>query len=618
MPSLTPHPRLYLGPATLERVRQPPRLPLLRAAQQACERKAEQAVLSTEFDFGAPSHNDLLIRARRMQGRLLALLVRWEQTGEPRFRAAVLAHVRAMAAWRHWSWIAMREGKDAPDAIFDLSYGENAASLALAYSWLHRTLTPDERELFVAQARDRALAAFLAHTPPDGQAWWFGRKDSNWNTVCAGGAGMLALAMMEELPDQAAATLERVEVSIAPFIAALRETGGGWPEGIGYWNYGFRYAFMYLLSWEQATGRRHPLLEVPELAVSLGFNQAFCPNGVPCSFGDVNHWTPEPFHFAACRRLGRDDLIADLTARSPTDFSAKSWPTAEELLLLHPGDAGNAAAPQPGFTLHCRGLDWVALADRFPQPHLYLSVRGGTTEVPHGHMDLLSYHLVVEDEAMISNLGVGEYLDTTFSSRRYELFETTPPSKNTILVNGVGIARPSRVDTALVAGAGVRGVRLDASGAMGESRNGAAVRFCGRLILLLHEQAVLVLDRVVLPFPARVESRQHSFATPTVGEAQVGLRGKRQHLSLRYAADQPALLATARNAPTTPTQEGAHVLRWCSRTLVSEAITLATLMLPGEQDGQVGVTTTNDLITVRVQAAGFSLDLRVDGALRLV
>jgi len=164
----------------------------------------------------------------------------------------------------------------------------------------------------------------------------------------------------------------------------------------------------------------------------------------------------------------------------------------------------------------------------------------------------------------------------------------------------------------------VRGVRLEASEAMGRSRDGNSVRFAGRLLLLLDERAVLVFDRVELPFPARVESRLHTFAEPVVGEAGAMLQGKRQRLSLRYAADQPAILATAIDAPTSPLRPGANLLRWCSRKLVPEAIVMATLMLPDGQDGSVAVASDQGGSRITVHAPDLDLVLRVDARLHLV
>src|SRR5436190_1992192 len=75
------------------------------------------------------------------------------------------------------------------------------------------------------------------------QDWYYKKPDTNWNTVCNGGAGMLALALYEYCPE-AARVLELVEQGVAPYFESM-SADGGWPEGIGYWNYGMRYGFMY-------------------------------------------------------------------------------------------------------------------------------------------------------------------------------------------------------------------------------------------------------------------------------------------------------------------------------------------------------------------------------------
>src|SRR5690606_5334867 len=137
------------------------------------------------------------------------------------------------------------------------------------------------------------------------------------------------------------------------------------------------------------------------------------------------------------------------------------------------------------------------------------------TEVPHSHRDLLSYHAVVRDEAMITNLGVTEYLDTTFSGRRFELFETSAPSKNTILIGGVGITGYSTVRMTDLTLPGARGYHLDASDCFGVMRDGPMTEYCARAFLLLTGAggpAALILDAIELPHTGRVESRLHTFA----------------------------------------------------------------------------------------------------------
>jgi len=600
---LSAHPRLYVSQVQLDRLREP--VPaLLAAASRKVASEARSFARGASFTYDLTTHNAHLIRARIMQKRVVTLLVEFFRTGKEAFRAAALKHLFTMDGWSHWSWIAARAGNDHPNDIFDLSYGENAATLALGFDWLHASLSKRDRAALVDLARRRALVPFLKNTELKNRSWWFGRPDTNWNTVCAGGAGLLALAMAEYAPE-AREVIRRAEQSIAPFYKLLRTTDGGWPEGLGYWNYGMRYGFMYLLAHERATGRRHPLLEQPATRATLFFPLDFCPRGVPSSFGDVNRWSPLPFHYAAAARLKATELHGPLDAAlAEARTMSEIWPDAAELLVLHPrrAPAQRQAARGP-VARHYRGLDWCLLADAWPNPGLYAAIRGGTTEVPHGHRDLLSFHLHADGEALINNIGCEEYLDTTFGARRYELFETAASSKNTLLLNGVGIAGNSTVKTSVVRHKNHPGIRIDATQAMGSSRNGNAATFCGRLFLLLGSDALLVVDRIETKFPARMESRMHTFAQASIAKRGANLRGKRARLNVAYACDVPAVLCTAIGASTVPGQ-GATMLRWCTQGHSHTAVTFATVLARGSAAATASIATRGSTLELHCAIHG--------------
>jgi hypothetical protein len=622
--TLAPHPRLYIGPRELDRARSTPRLSFLKAAREEVVRLAEEFVGSAVFDYPRDVHNAHLIRARGMQNRVVTLLIRWAQTGDGRFRDAAVEHVREMGRWEYWSWILWRQGDRGPEAIFDLSYGENSATLALAYDILRDTLSVEERGLFLSIARRWSVPAFFVATAEETRQSWVTRKESNWAAVCAGGAGMLALAMYEELPESAE-MLARVERTMGLYMGYLKETGGGWTEGVGYWNYGFRYAFMYLLSHERATGKAHPFMQQPETRATLFFPVDFSPNGVAAGFGDSNHWRPLPFHYAAAERLkacevtaALDDAMARL-ARSPRPAprgrrSAISWPDAAELLCLHRGKMARQPRARRNVARLYRGMDWALLCDRLPGPRLYVSVRGGTTKVPHGHRDLLSFNCVVGDEPLVANVNEREYLDTTFGPRREELYEISSASKNTLLINGVGIAMDSSVKTSLMTAGRHKGVRIDASEAMGVMRDGRVARFAGRLILLLTGKALLVLDRVELPHTGRVESRIHTGGKVRVREAGAEIAGRRHVLQAAWASDVPASLHTAVDPVTTP-GNAPTMLRWCTEGLVT-AVTMAMLLTPGKVRPTVAVKQDGRRLTVEVSGLGRLLRLTFSTHLR--
>ena len=595
---LAAHPRLFITAQHYEELRKPTEHPQLSAAAKETTRRADATLADLNITVDQTSHNWHLIRARRMQGNLLSLLAEYKRTGERKYRGRIIECVEEISRWEYWSWITWRENNAAPDAIFDLSYGENSMTLALLFDALKPELSEQETALFVETARKRSLQPYLARVDVPKPEWWYTRPDTNWNTVCNGGAGMLALAMYELCPE-AARVLELADRGVVPYFEFLKGDGA-WPEGIGYWNYGMRYGYAYLLSHERATGRKHPLLDRPPSQKTLLFPLALTPNGVPCSFGDVNTFTPLPFHYAAAERYGRFDIIAELDSRRHS-LGATDWPNAAELLLLHPRSRTQKPQQQTPWPtlLLMEKLEWGYVADAMPAPSIYASVRGGTTKAPHTHDDLMSFFCVVKDEALIDNVGVHEYHDTTFSPRRFELYETSANSKNTIFVNGVSVRRDATVITTVIERLDYKGFRIDATKAVTAGRGDEALAFCGRALFLVKDSAILVIDRVESPFAALVESRLHTFSDVEFSESAAQIRGKRQALHIAFASSRPGILRRGMGTPTEAATPTDTMMRYCSNEK-EKAITIAYLLTPNGT-GQVSVTEQGDRTIVVIK-----------------
>jgi len=618
---LAPHPRLYIGREAVRRARRPARDELSQAAAAKVTRDAERYRLSAEFDWPRNEHNAELIRARFMQLRVLTLIVRWHQTSDRRFRDAAVAHIQEMGAWQFWSWDSRLKGLTDPKAEFDLSYGENAATFAIAYDLLFDDLSAAERDAFAGIARRWVAEPFLARTSARPAPWWFEeRAVTNWTTVCAGGAGMVALAFAEHL-EQAGEIISRAERSIGFFVNHLG-SDGAWDEGVGYWNYGMRYLFMYLLSHEAATGTPHPHLQQPKLSNTLRFTLDFTPGGTAAGFGDFNSWEPLPFHYAAARRARLAELPRQLdTYLTPASFDApgETWSRAAERLLLvaPPASVGAAAAKAGPVAKLYPSTGWALLADRMPDPNLYVAVRGGSTKVNHSHLDLLSFNLVAGGEALIDSIAA-PYLDTTFGPRRFDIFELDAGAKNVPLVNGVGIPWGGEAPIALEhLTDGTPLVRVDGTAAMGLAKvDVPLVSFCARAFLLVNKgTALIVLDRFELPSAGRVEARFQSSARLTLeGTNAARITGARATVQAAFAATVPCSLHLAQPPLTDPHGTRARTMvRWCTNTREHRQIVLATV-LSREAVMPLAVSETDDKVAVRLGDRTWHLSSRLNAS----
>jgi len=173
----------------------------------------------------------------------------------------------------------------------------------------------------------------------------------------------------------------------------------------------------------------------------------------------------------------------------------------------------------------------------------------------------------------------------------------TAPSKNVILVNGLGATKEVEVRTHRADfGPGCPGYRIESNTAI------QGVNLQNRLFLLLEGRAILVLDHVRLPHEGRVESRLHTEMDPHLTGSTVLLQGERQQCSLSLASDRPAALHLAGALLTSPA-EPVQVLRWVTRGL-HESATFAALYVPGDEPGKVTISTKEEQIDVLAQVAG--------------
>lgn len=582
---LVESPRLYVDKDTAENLKDKLHSPFLQNMAEGVLRDADRLVRAKPLSEDLIEMSGYQSVTRPIDSHLMCLTTAWVLTRKPKYRAAAIRHLANLLNFNQISCEANRTIPATVDMGFCLSYGEFSATIGLMYDLFRKDLTDEEKKVFFA-VLDRFLmrAALNCVEKP---MWWANKIWSNWNGVCAGGMGIMALAFYDDHPG-ARKLIPFVENSLGEYFKSYIENGGGCLEGTGYWNYGMNFAMRYLLSWENATGRKHPALKIKELGQSLNFPLDF--TGV--TFGDNDGWGPTCFFFMLARRMNQPSAAMNAAAYivRPQGLRAKrrGWgvnggellfaadyiPTSKELERLR---KSHARKKMPVARVY-KGMDWAALSDDDAFPSLRMAVRGGSSKITgHGMIDLLSIRCRVNGELMITDQQDGGYLPTTFTGRGHELFGRSAASKSTLIVDGLGCnTNVVCKKTEVVKGKDVLGIRVDGSGIYLPRWK----CFSGRLVLLVENSYWLVIDRVERKGPVSthwMESRFLTFAETNRAKNSVSFKSGKERMQLTYVSMGDATIHEAVGMPANPAIAEAKIYRCMDNGAVNDNLHVVAL-----------------------------------------
>ena len=137
---------------------------------------------------------------------------------------------------------------------------------------------------------------------------------------------------------------------------------------------------------------------------------------------------------------------------------------------------------------------------------------------------------------------------------------------------------------------------------------GSQVKAFGRAVVILHEAALLIIDRVVLSHPGCAEARFYTEQQASVAGNSALLRGKQAQLHLAFASNVDAVVQTAIPTPTDPAVEPPRTIRWAVRGLHTDMV-LATLLTPG---GPGDVAIDPEARVIRIVTEKGTIELRYE------
>ncbi|MFW5868717.1 MAG: heparinase II/III domain-containing protein [Armatimonadota bacterium] len=371
-------------------------------------------------------------RMRAIQRCSLAYLL----TGRDEFHARAKATVDAILAWESW----IDPCHERPHQRFGLMTGIVCQALAHYLDWCADAVDEDELREIADHHRRKAVEPLLHDMELPKR--FFRDGVNNWVAVMVGGAGLMALLLMDREPFYEQ-ILERCAFHLRRYLTWVNDDGST-DEGGHYWAFGMEHALPLMealrinahrlpgaLRWQSA----HELSRIPALAKTAYF-PLYCIQGdsYVVNFGDTRVESADRMEapLRCLARMHEDTRVQWLADRLDSDS-----PLA---LIWHdpdlPAEPPTDLSPSRAF----HGAGWaIVREDLESDDGLLLAVRAGHNAKTHSHRDLGTFILRAKGRGLIVDPGCPQYCDDYWIHGAFTYGRETI-GHNCLLLDGEGQA----------------------------------------------------------------------------------------------------------------------------------------------------------------------------------
>ncbi len=288
-----PGPVAKMWQTLLSQTKQDREAPVITPSTYVDGKRAESSIATANPDYYV-CH----AAGQRILRNALACLI----TGNEDFRDVALRQMKSLFDPKQWPDWRDRSHRAYPA---DLRNGMLGRDIAIAYDWLHRHLSPDQRRTIVAGLDKNAIQPFWQSVEED--IWWV-NAHNNWNTCVVGGLGIVGMAFAEDHPDG-----ERlVEFSQPRIHNYLQHYGkaGEFNESVGY-STATRLPVLYYDALRYSTqGKVNVLSAWPFVDTAIWNAYTTLPPGRLMAFGDSHADRPaEVSYFATVAAASRNATL---------------------------------------------------------------------------------------------------------------------------------------------------------------------------------------------------------------------------------------------------------------------------------------------------------------------
>ncbi|WP_159474971.1 heparinase II/III family protein [Dyadobacter sp. 3J3] len=392
---------------------------------------------SQGFKFGA---------MRQVQGRILALSLAYRVFGEKKYFERARNELMEIAELPDWC----------PGHFLDV--GEGALAAGIGFDWLYDELSLKEREKVKnAIVRNALLPSLEVKESNINKSWLNGTF--NWNPVCHGGLAVAALSIAESEPELSRRIVERA-IQYLPIAGNEYKPDGAYPEGPSYWSYGTSFYVIAIEALRTVVGTSFDLEKKEGFLKTADYKKHMLGTiGEEFNYSDYHvENLNEPIMLWFGKELNRSDLVADeikkiqeglqqdTDANVPKNVSLnRHFPL--EILWWVP-DLRNDK--QKSLTKHYTSqgnLDLGVMRSMWNDPKaVYVTIKGGTPDYSHAHMDVGSFVLEARGVRWAVDLGTENYdkmraakidlWNYSQSSSRWTTFRVGSESHNILRFDG--------------------------------------------------------------------------------------------------------------------------------------------------------------------------------------
>jgi len=500
-------------------------------------------------------HGRYLWVARHMKRELQCLGFAYVMTGDDKYARKAKERLLALAKLKRWVGpLFRRPERFSPQWNSTLETGEIAAAVAVGYDCIYDFLSPEERAIIRKALVDKGIKPLREWFDPD----YYSKiprhigRGGNWQMVCSGGAGVAALAIINEEPN-APKWARQVRDNVRRWLTndgedygiggmAPRNVKAGGPSGPNfyidggycetptYMDYAMRYVSYFSSALKNTTGQdlfKYYPSNITDILVCMMYQGGKHGKSV---------WTPE---FGDTEgRVSFGEVYSILT-REKRDAQARwmlesfPWWLSGMHSLLWYDDSVSADPPgDDACARHFRGVGWVIMRSGYGPQQNMLAIKSRQNR---GHHDLGTFSLSAKGEKLIIDSG-----STAYGSQIYRNYSRCTQGHNVVMVDSVKQKRTNAKISAFLKSAAYAYTTIDLAAAYP-----GLIDKWRRHVLYLYPDYYVMIDELRSDQPHKYEWLCHPQGTFKSDGEDIVLTTKNASLLIKMAEPREKTLTVA-------------------------------------------------------------------------